>query len=380
MWLIFINFIILGCISFGGPVAHLGYFRKTFVQKLGWIDDRLYVQLITLSQFLPGPSSSQVGFAIGYHRKGTLGGIAAFLGFTAPSFLIMLLLAMSSDFLSNNFYFTGATKGLKLLAVIIVADAVYGMYISFCKSRLTSIICFTTSLTLFLIPGIHMQITALILSAITGSFLLRNTPKIESSFSGINYIALITFILILAITFIISSNSHLYTIFSDFYQTGSLVFGGGHVVLPLLQGLLGDQISHDKFLVGYVAAQAVPGPMFSLSAYLGYEIAPSANIIASFVSTIGIFLPGFLLLIGLKNAWHGLLDNPLIAGAATAINASVVGLILMALYNPVIKSSVHTLFDLLLALSGFYFLKKLKIIYLVIIFSLFGLLFNYLKI
>ena len=359
---IFKQFFLLGWVSFGGPAAHIGYFRRTFVEKLKWLSDEDYAQIVALSQFLPGPGSSQVGFAVGSRKAGLPGAIAAFLGFTLPSVFLMVLLAALSSQLTDSSLFQNVIHGLKLLAVVVVADATLGMYGNFCKSRLTASLCVVTAVALLLLPGIWTQMGMLVLAALIGQQLLAG-PASESSVSTRSTLSFTPLLLFGGLFFLlplVAGFSQVTQLFSDFFQAGSLVFGGGHVVLPLLQGLVGDQLSTDTFLTGYAAAQAVPGPMFTLATYLGHALLPGAPIAGALVATIAIFLPGFLLLLGVLKNWQALAGQPRLAGAMAGVNAAVVGLLLSALYLPVFSSAVTRPIDMALVLIGFLLLKVMK--------------------
>ncbi|MEK6212689.1 MAG: chromate efflux transporter, partial [Vibrio fluvialis] len=267
---IFRTFFTLGWVSFGGPAAHIGYFRQAFVQKRGWLTDDEYAQIVALSQFLPGPGSSQVGFAIGYQRAGLFGACAAFLGFTLPSVMLMLLIALLSSQLLNQPLFLHIVHGLKLLAVLVVADAAWGMYQNFCRQKLTILLCLVTAIALLCVPTLTTQMLVLIVAALFGASQLKGAPPKEANKGySLSWVPLALFAILFFGLPLVSSYSSLLSVFDHFYQAGSLVFGGGHVVLPLLQNTLGDQITSDTFLTGYAAAQAVPGPMFTFATYLG---------------------------------------------------------------------------------------------------------------
>ncbi|MEL0628016.1 chromate efflux transporter [Psychromonas aquatilis] len=389
MWFVFKTFFILGCISFGGPAAHIAYFRETFVQRLSWLSERQYAEFVALSQFLPGPGSSQVGFAIGYHRAGLKGAISAFLGFTLPSILIMLVLVISAGQLADNTLFASVVHTLKLLAVVVVFDAVLIMYRNFCKETSSIFVCLFTACILLVFPSILSQIVVLVFAAVIGLLFLKATklesPKkkrhclIKSSFTCINYIPLLLFLALLLIPNLLFSLSPFFSVFSDFFHAGSLVFGGGHVVLPILQGMLTEQVTSDQFLSGYAIAQAVPGPMFTLATYLGYFILPNTPIAGALIATIAIFLPGFLLLLSCLKHWGRLAKNPCLAAVMNGVNAAVVGLLVTALYQPVFTSSVFSGLDMALVLIGFYLLKrqKLPVLYLVLTFAVFGVILNF---
>ncbi|EOB6679099.1 chromate efflux transporter [Vibrio vulnificus] len=371
---IFKTFFWLGWISFGGPAAHIGYFRHTFVEKLKWISDEEYAQLVALSQFLPGPGSSQVGFGLGYKKGGLPGACAAFLGFTLPSVVIMLLLALVSSQVTDTALFQNVVHGLKLLAVVVVADAAWGMYKNFCKTPLTVGISVATAVALLVFSGIATQMVVLIMAALIGVIALKGENKAtEHSFKP-SLTPLLTFAALLLLLPLLATAQPLVQLFNEFYQAGSLVFGGGHVVLPLLQNIVGEQISQDAFLTGYAAAQAVPGPMFTFATYIGYVLHPSSPILGAVVATLAVFLPGFLLMLGVLKNWQLLAANPRVSGALQGVNASVVGLLVAALYQPVFTSAVSNGLDVGLILIGFYLQKQIKvpILALVLFFMLSG--------
>jgi chromate transporter len=375
VWEVFWRFLALGCVSFGGPAAHIGYFQKAFVQKLKWIDEESYARLISLSQFLPGPGSSQIGFALGLRRAGLLGGVAAFLGFTLPSFLLLYFLATTNTEQNASDLFSGIVHGLKLLAVVVVADATLSMFKAFCKERLSISIAVLTAATLLCLPSLWTQMGVLVMAALVGA--LYGKPTMSKSDQAERFILLpllLFFVLFVGLP-LLALVSQRVEIFSDFYQAGSLVFGGGHVVLPLLQQTIGDAVSTDRFLLGYAAAQAVPGPMFSLAAFLGAELSPGSELTGALVATLGIFIPGFLLVLSLQGAWESLAAQPKIAGAAWGINAAVVGLLLSALYQPVFVSAVTAPMEMALVIVGFFALRAMSvpIVFLVLGFAAIGL-------
>ncbi|MGL6258305.1 chromate efflux transporter [Vibrio sp. WXL210] len=374
MFSLFKTFFLLGWVSFGGPAAHIGYFRNTFVEKLRWLTDEEYAQLVALSQFLPGPGSSQVGFAVGYKKSGLIGGMLAFVGFTLPSVIIMLVLATLSAELSDLTWFDSVIHGLKLLAVVVVADATWGMYNNFCKSKVGLGLFVFTALALLLLPSIATQILVLMIAAIIGMRTLQGeAPKDKLRFTA-SWSPLLLFLALFAgLPFIAQLTPEL-SLFNSFFQAGSLVFGGGHVVLPLLQNLVGEQLGPDTFLTGYAAAQAVPGPMFTFATYLGYDLLPSAPIWGAVLATLAVFLPGFLLLLGVLKHWDVLAAMPKVSGALKGVNAAVVGLLLSALYQPVFTSAVLSGVDFALVIAGLYLLKhkKLPIVWMVALFSASG--------
>ncbi|MEH0371734.1 chromate efflux transporter [Vibrio mimicus] len=361
MLTIFKTFFALGWMSFGGPAAHIGYFRHTFVEKLGWLSEQEYAQFVALSQFLPGPGSSQVGFAIGYHRGGLAGGWAAFLGFTLPSVLIMLLLAGLSSHLLQTPLFEQVIHGLKLLAIIVVADACLTMYRNFCQQRLTAALCVLTAVAITLAPGLLTQFAVLLLAALVGQARLAPQQSPSTTTFSPSLLSLSIFAGLLVGLPLLATSSPLVELFGHFFQAGSLVFGGGHVVLPLLQNALGDSLSTDQFLTGYAAAQAVPGPMFTLATYLGYMLTPEMPVVGALIATLAVFLPGFLLLLGVLKNWSALAQRPKIAGAMQGVNACVVGLLLAALYQPVWSSTVHAPLDWAALLVGFFLFKIMRI-------------------
>lgn len=376
MWELFWRFLALGCVSFGGPAAHMGYFRAVFVERLKWLDEAAYGRLIALSQFLPGPSSSQVGFAIGYQRAGVAGGAAVFLGFTLPSFLLLFLLATAGGTLTDTVYFGGFVKGLKLLAVVVVADAVLGMYSNFCRSRLTGALCILTASALLIAPLMATQFAVLATGALVGWRFLRAPDAPPGGRLRFSWLPLtLFFILLLGLPFLVNLSPSV-DLLSRFYQTGSLVFGGGHVVLPLLQQTVGEALSIDRFLLGYAAAQAIPGPMFAMSAFLGAEMMPDQALTGALIAALGIFLPGFLLIVAFHDTWETLAKKPGAAGAVAGVNASVVGLLLAALYQPVFVNAVFSAMDLSLVIIGFFMLRviHLPILALVAFFAIAGVL------
>ncbi|RBM40076.1 chromate efflux transporter [Vibrio tarriae] len=361
MLTIFKTFFALGWVSFGGPAAHIGYFRHTFVEKLGWLSEQEYAQFVALSQFLPGPGSSQVGFAIGYQRGGLAGAWAAFLGFTLPSVLIMLLLAGLSSHLLDTPLFDQVIHGLKLLAIIVVADACLTMYRNFCQQRLTAALCVLTAVAITLAPGLLTQFAVLLLAALVGQARLAPQPSSSLEAFRPSWLSLLLFVSLLLGLPLLASSSPLVELFGHFFQAGSLVFGGGHVVLPLLQNALGDSLATDQFLTGYAAAQAVPGPMFTLATYLGYVLTPEMPVVGALIATLAVFLPGFLLLLGVLKNWSALAQRPKVAGAMQGVNACVVGLLLAALYQPVWISTVHAPLDWAALLVGFFLFKVLRL-------------------
>ena len=353
---IFRQFLLLGLISFGGPAAHVGYFHRRFVEELQWLDEAEFARLLALTQFLPGPASSQLGFAIGRVRGGICGAFAAFVAFTLPSFLLMALLGIYAASLPDWLQ-GGAITGLKWLAVIVVADAVWNMGQRFCANGLTRSIAALVAVLLVLWPALLGQMLALLVAAAIGWHWLRPDQGVAAPGKPVWRRGPLLLFALLAVVALLPAGRML-GLWNDFFAAGSLVFGGGHVVLPLLQELVGGQMSPDQFLTGYTAAQAVPGPMFSLASYLGAVLLLASPWWGALIATLAIFLPGFLLVLGLMEGWQWLSSRPTLAGTVAGINASVVGLLLAALYQPVFVSAVNDLWDLLLVVAGFVVLRS----------------------
>ena len=357
---IFRQFFLLGCMSFGGPAAHLGYFKRHFVDTLNWLSDTRYAQLISLSQALPGPGSSQVGFAIGVERAGVIGGITAFIAFTLPSFLIMLLLAVSAHQFDAVYF--AIIAGLKLFAVVIVADATLTMAKSFCTSAALKLIAVMSTLALLLFPLLGTQIAILVSAAAIGAIwplLQLNTqtePKADTK-SAFRWLPLGLFVLLLAISFIPLGDD--LALFAPFYQAGAMVFGGGHVVLPVLQAGV-PALSNDQFLSAYASAQAIPGPMFTIATYLGAQLTSEQPLIGAIAATLLIFTPGFLLMLAFQKGWLNLASKPRFASSIAALNAAVVGFLAAALYSPIWTSAVHNLWQVALVIAAFAWLRMKK--------------------
>ena len=374
---IFWRFLLLGCVSFGGPAAHIGYFQRTFVKKLEWLSNDGYGKLISLSQFLPGPSSSQIGFAIGLQKAGLAGGIAAFLGFTLPSFILMYWLAVAVNLDNPASWLLSVISGLKLLAVVIVLDAVITMFRSFCKSRLSVLIVLLSVLILIIYQSFCTQMLVLLIAGLIG---VTNTKipsegvSIIHTLKTISWLPLMLFASIFLISLGLSQYDSFAGLFATFYKNGSLVFGGGHVVLPLLQTSISDTLTEQQFLFGYAAAQGVPGPMFTIATFMGAQWLHTAPLSGAILATLAIFLPGFLLILAINNSWQSLLQHPKFIGASAGINAAVVGFLISALYDPVFTSAVHSYIDLSIVIIGFLSLRLFKppILLLIGLFILFG--------
>jgi chromate transporter len=365
-------FLRLGCMSFGGPIAHLGYLRAELVEKRKWIDDAHYGDLVALCQFLPGPASSQVVFALGMHRAGLFGALVASACFTLPSALLMIAFAYGVSFASDLGQ-AGWLRGLKLAAVAVVAQAVWGMGKKLCPDRARISICIASAASLLALPGAVAQLGVIVAGGLVGYRLYRDSiaasaaPVAEGGARThlVAGAALVAFaVLLFALPALASlSGSHGLAVFDAFYRSGSLVFGGGHVVLPLLRaevvpsGWLGD----DSFLAGYGAAQALPGPLFAFAAYLGTAMDVGPGRWASGLwCLLALFLPGWLLIGGAVPFWHRLRAKRAAQAALAGANASVVGVLLAALYSPVITESVHGARDVVAALLAFGLLEHWK--------------------
>ena len=378
---IFIRFFTLGCTSFGGPAAHIGYFQQAFVQQHKWLSQQEFGNLVALSQFLPGPGSSQVGFAIGCHRAGVLGGITAFIAFTLPSVVLMLSLFFVGLTFASSQTFIGVVTGLKLLAVVVVADAIATMAKSFCQQRWQQLLALASAIVLVASPLPAMQLVIIIAGALVGRCFFSASDALEGNTQSatrkrLNWPVFIAFSALLIAGIAISGGSQIVQIVKDFYVAGSLVFGGGHVVLPLLQEAVAGTLEQSEFLIGYAAAQAVPGPMFTLATYLGASMLESAPVLGAIAATLAIFLPGFLLILAFQPVWQAYASNPKIAGSLSGVNAAVVGLLLAAFYQPVLVSAISGWLDGAIALIGIWLLRGLKmpVIVLVLCFSGLGVL------
>jgi chromate transporter len=354
----------LGLISFGGPVAHLGYFRAEFVEKRRWIGDADYADLVALCQFLPGPASSQVVFALGMQRAGVPGGLVASAAFTLPSALLLVAfgygVAMIGD-LSR----AGWLHGLKLAAVAVVAQAVWGMGRTLCPDRTRQTLCLCAAALLLLVPGAIAQIGVIAAGALAGWLLYRRqivpvaspgaSSRRRTHPAAAGALAAFLALLVVLPALAATTQSRSLAVFDAFYRSGSLVFGGGHVVLPLLRaevvpnGWVGD----DAFLAGYGAAQAVPGPLFTFAAYLGTVMSPGPSWSNGMWCLLAIFLPAWLLIGGTLPYWHRLRKRASAQAALRGANAAVVGVLLAALYHPVITEAVHDVRDVAFALLAF---------------------------
>jgi chromate transporter len=348
----------LGLTSFGGPVAHLGYFHEEYVKRRKCLDEKAYADLVALCQFLPGPASSQVGMGIGFIRAGFWGAVAAWLGFTLPSAIALSLFAyfLQDTSLSD----TDWLHGLLVVAVAIVAQAVWGMAKSFAYDRLRASIAIIAAIFTLLIPSVFSQAGIIVAAGIAGSFLFRNTSESKPTQIVIRIhkktaiSLLLLFIVLLGLLPVarVLTDSQWIALLDSFYRSGALVFGGGHVVLPLLRAEVVSTgwLTADEFLAGYGAAQAVPGPLFTFASYIGMARFGWKGALAA---TIAIFLPSFLLIIGMLPFWNWLRHHPRFQAALGGINAAVVGILLAALYHPIWTKAVKGPLDFSLALAAF---------------------------
>jgi chromate transporter len=353
----------LGLSSFGGPIAHIGYYHEEFVVRRRWLSEQTFVDLVALCQFLPGPASSQTAFAIGLIRAGYGGALAAWAGFTLPSAILMVLFAYGADALSGPLG-AGLLHGLKLVAVAIVAQAVWGMARSLCPDRERASIATLSTLIILFSTSSVAQMGAILLGGALGLWLCRGTSVMTDGRLAVavtrrvGFSALAAFFILLIglpIAQMLSGSSAL-ALFDAFYRSGALVFGGGHVVLPLLREafVAPGWVSDDAFLAGYGAAQALPGPLFTFAAYLGTVVHPTPHGVAgAALGRFGIFLPGVLVLLGALPFWDGFRRRVVAQAAMRGVNAAVVGLLGAALYNPLWTTSVKSPGDFGLALVGF---------------------------
>ncbi|MBA4788606.1 MAG: chromate efflux transporter [Rhizobiales bacterium] len=355
---VFRAFFVLGLTSFGGPVAHLGYFREAFVVRRRWISEAAYADLVALCQFLPGPASSQVGFVLGLIRAGGLmGGLAAWVGFTLPSALVLAAFGLGTAHLGGPLA-AGVIHGLKLVAVAVVAQAVFGMARTLAPDRVRAAIAFFALALTLLWPVAASQVLAILLGALAGLLACRTDAGTEASQIPVPVsrraggVALALAIGLLVLLPVVATQAGGMALFAATYRAGALVFGGGHVVLPLLEASMVAPGWVDKadFLAGYGLAQAVPGPLFTFAAYLGAVAQGPAG---AALATLGIFLPGLLLVYGALPFWGALRAAPLAQAAMRGANAAVVGVLAAALYAPVWTSAVATPLDFTLAAGGF---------------------------
>lgn len=344
----------LGLTSFGGPVAHLGYFHEEYVRRRKWLDETSYADLVALSQFLPGPASSQVGIGIGVMRAGVLGGIVSFLGFTLPSVFALIVFALVLQGLDIGT--AGWIHGLKIVAVAVVAHAIIGMAQKLTPDLKRKAIALVALVTALLWQTAYTQIGIIIVAAFIGYILYKKQQEDEAVHlhvpvsRGFAIACLVLFFALLIALPLLRQLSSMewVAMFDSFYRSGALVFGGGHVVLPLLEQEVVSPgwLSKEAFLAGYGAAQAVPGPLFTFAAYLGTVM---KGAVGGIIATVAIFLPAFFLIVGTLPFWNHLRRNPKAKGALMGVNAAVVGILIAAFYNPIWTSSILTSVDFALA-------------------------------
>ena len=361
---IFLTFLTLGLSSFGGPIAHLGFFNKELVIKRRWLDSQLFSELVALCQFLPGPSSSQVGLSIGFIKGGFSGALAAWIGFTTPSAIILILFGYGYAVYSDVIPF-GAIHGLKIFAVAIVAQAIWTMGLTFCKDVKCIIITVAVGIFIVLAPTPLFQFSAIILSGVIGAFVFNiSETKEESKFQYLIKIRLALtlllsfFILLFLLPILVNVlDNPVLSVIDSFYRAGSLVFGGGHVVLPLLQTEIvsAGYVSNEAFLAGYGAAQAMPGPLFTFAAYLGTVSGSYPNgLFGGLLALFAIYLPSFFLVIGVLPFWHELRKIVIFKKAIIGINAAVVGILIAAFASPVAINGILSVHDFIAAILLFF--------------------------
>jgi chromate transporter len=379
---IFLVFLRLGLTSFGGPVAHLGYFRTEFVERRRWMDERSYADLVAVCQFLPGPASSQVGIAIGLARGGWWGSLAAWAGFTLPSALVLIAFALGVAS-QPGWLDSGALQGLKVAAVAVVAQAVWGMSRTLCPDRPRAGLALGAALALLALPTAGAQVVVILACGVAGWALLKlpgQAPVVHQGY-GVSRGAGIVALALLAVGLLglplLAATGPLLAVTDAMFRAGALVFGGGHVVLPLLQASVvhAPEVSaaftgmdNASFLAGYGAAQAVPGPLFTFAAYLGAMLPAQGSgpwawpggWAGGLIALGAIFVPAWLLVVGALPFWDRLRQRPALQSALAGVNAGVVGLLLAALYDPVWTSAIHTRADFALGLAAFALLVVAK--------------------
>jgi len=368
---VFLTFLKLGLTSFGGPIAHIGYFRKELIEKQQWANEHQFSQLLAICQFLPGPASSQLGFALGLIRAGWLGALAAFTAFTLPSALLLIGFASALPLLSNAVG-VAIIHGLKLVAVAVVADAVLSMSKKLCPDNIRRMIALLAAGALLLTQVAWAQILIIIVGAVAGILLCRETELINSVIPSVSkwnkriaLLLLSLFTALLLAALLIQNQSGLIAVGQAFYRAGALVFGGGHVVLPLLEESVVNTgwVSNESFLAGYGASQAIPGPMFAFAAYLGAIIPNNDGIswISALVALVFMFLPGFLLIAAALPLWQSVANKPLATKAISGVNAVVVGILAAALIDPIIISTITSAVDLIIIGTALLLLIKWRL-------------------
>ena len=367
---VFRVFLKLGLTSFGGPIAHVSYFREEFVNKRSWVSESQYTQLLAICQLLPGPASSQLGFSLGLIRSGWKGGVAAFLAFTAPSALMLVVFAACLPYLSGPIG-ESAIHGLKIVAFAVVAHGVIGMFQHLCPDIERIIIATCAAFTLLVLGSATAQLIVVGAGAVAGAVLCRRVEPYPDSELKVSHKAryglllLAVFAIFLGVLPILARNYDGYLAVADsFYRAGAMVFGGGHVVLPLLEEsvVVPGWVSLDRFLAGYGASQAVPGPMFSFAAYLGLVFSHDrGGVPGACIALISIFLPGFLLVAGLLPFWQKVSKQLKFSHAIAGVNAAVVGILGAALYDPIFITAVKGTVDLSIGLVALFLLAVLRI-------------------
>ncbi|CAH1043806.1 chromate efflux transporter [Halomonas sp. TD01] len=366
---VFWAFLALGLTSFGGPVAHLGYFRTAFVERRKWLSESAYADLVALCQFLPGPASSQVGFALGLMRAGPWGAVMAWLAFTLPSAIVLVLFAFGAAVLDGPIA-SGIIHGLKVVAVAIVAHAVWGMARNLCPDQTRVGIALSAVFVVVMVSGPLGQVAAIVLGGIAGLALCRSVAAATASeplqfpvSRRAGTIALVLFATLLGLLPLLAGSAAWLAVADAFYRSGALVFGGGHVVLPLLEAevVQSGWITADEFLAGYGAAQAVPGPLFTFAAYLGALLPGMNGVVGALLALLAIFIPGFLLLVGVLPFWNHFRRWQSAQALMRGANAAVVGILGAALYQPVWTSAIIGPYEFVLALTGFLLLTVWKL-------------------
>ncbi len=359
---VFIAFLKLGLTSFGGPVAHLGFYRKELVERRNWVSESQFSQLLAICQFLPGPASSQLGFSIGLARAGWLGALAAFIAFTLPSALLLIGFAALLPALSGPVGIA-AIHGLKIVAFAVVADAVLGMSKKLCPDIQRASIAIVSAGVLLVLGNAWIQLLVVLAGAIAGIYLCKGSATETVSKIPIHYgrklggiLLLLFFGLLVGLPLFATPNASLISMAEAFYRAGALVFGGGHVVLPLLEDSVVSSgwISSETFLAGYGASQAIPGPVFAFSAYLG-AVTPTGHNewLSASVALLFMFMPGFLLVAGVLPFWRAISHNTQVARAVAGVNAAVVGLLAAALYDPIFISAIQSAADMAIGVVAF---------------------------
>lgn len=379
---VLVVFLRLGLTSFGGPIAHIGYFRREFVERRRWMSEAGFTDLVALCQFLPGPASSQTGFCIGLHRAGWAGGLAAWCGFTLPSMLFMIACAIAAPKVTGPMG-VEFVHGLKLVAVAVVAQAVWDMGRRLCPDRRRTAIALASLALLSVLATVYAQLIVIAGGALLGLALCRSLrpDAVRASHDDIGAFAVSRNVAVVALTLFValllglpllrgSMAGQCVRTFEAFYRSGALVFGGGHVVLPLLQQqtVATGWISPGDFLAGYGAAQAVPGPLFTFAAFLGWMMpAPPNHWSGALLATAAIFLPGLLLVVAALPCWQLLRARPAATAAFAGVNAAVVGLLAFALYSPVWVGAVRSPVDFVVAVTAFFLLVRWRMPPLVVV-------------